>query len=206
MLLTSEICPAANVACQCRSGNNLLRKPLPRWSSYFFVHFLDGPTRYKTTVKAAKPKYTAEVGEDAFLICVGEQVEDDVLTFLSWELNGKKLNTSNVHYRATNTFYDQKDGATPKVQMNLTIFDVDHSDEGNYSCVVHSDYVERASDSIILEVKESGKKGIYYKLIRRCSYPPFLFSVLSRLRLTWTWSKSAEAELHVKGRLGLTQE
>jgi len=122
------------------------------------VRVQDGPTRYKTTVKAAKPKYTAEVGEDAFLICVGEQVEDDVLTFLSWELNGKKLNTSNVHYRATNTFYDQKDGATPKVQMNLTIFEVDHSDEGNYSCVVHSDYVERASDSIRLEVKESGIK------------------------------------------------
>ena len=181
------------------------RETLSKMVIMFLVHISDGPIHYKTTVTAEKPKYTAEVGEDAFLICVGEQVEDDVFTFLSWELNGKKFNTSNAHYRATNTFYDQKDGATPKVRMKLTIFDIDHADEGNYSCVVHSDHVERASDSIILEVKESGKKGIYYKSIRSCSYPPFLFSVrLSRPRLTWTWRRSVEAEL--KGRLGLTQE
>ena len=148
---------------------NITEETLSKMVIMFLVHILDGPIHYKTTVKADKSKYTAEVGEDAFLICVGEQVEDDVFTFLSWELNGKKLNTSNVHYRATNTFYDQKDGATPKVRMNLTIFDIDHADEGNYSCVVHSDLVERASDSIILQVKESGKKGNYSKLIRCCS-------------------------------------
>ena len=138
------------------NGETLLRKTLPRWSSHFSVHFSDGPIRYKTTVTAEKPKYTAEVGRDAFLICNGKYVEDNVFTFLFWELNGKKLNTSNAHYIATNTFSDQKDGANPKVRMNLTIFDVGYADEGNYSCVVYSVSGD-ASDNIILVLKS--KKG-----------------------------------------------
>ena len=40
--------------------------------------------------------------------------------------------------------------------MKLTIFNVDYSDEGNYTCVVYS-FSERFSDSISLQIKELQK-------------------------------------------------
>ena len=42
--------------------------------------------------------------------------------------------------------------------MKLTIFNVDYSDEGNYTCVVYL-FSERVSDSISLQIKEL-QKGI----------------------------------------------
>ena len=40
--------------------------------------------------------------------------------------------------------------------MKLTIFNVDYSDEGTYTCVVDS-FSERVSDSILLQIKELQK-------------------------------------------------
>ena len=108
---------------------------------------------------AEKPRYTSEVGKDASLVCHGEQVEDDIFTFLFWEFNGTKLKTSSDHYKFKNTFYKEEDAATPKVKMQLTIVDVGCADTGDYSCVVNSDDVERASDNMTLEVR--GMKGRY---------------------------------------------
>ncbi|XP_068747945.1 uncharacterized protein [Montipora capricornis] len=117
----------------------------------------DIPPDYKPTITATKPKYTIQIGENAALSCVGEQVlESEFLTnFLFWELNGTKLNTSGDHYSVNNTFSHQLDKSTPKVEMRLHIFDVDWSDSGIYSCVVSS---YRGSANATMNVEVKGKK------------------------------------------------
>ena len=106
----------------------------------------------KITLTADKAQYTEEVGKDASLSCLGEPVKNDLFTWVYWELNGTKLNTSTHHYNDSRKFSNSNNGATPKVHMKLTIFNVDYSDEGNYTCVVYS-FSERVSDSISLQIK-----------------------------------------------------
>ena len=106
---------------------------------------------------AEKAQYTVEVGKDVSLSCLGDQVKRDVFTWIYWEFNGTKINTSTHHYNDSKKYSNPNDGTTPKVHMKLTIFNADHSDEGNYTCVVCS-YNKRYSDGISLQVK--GKKGM----------------------------------------------
>lgn len=101
---------------------------------------------------AEKTKYTVEPRKDVSLVCLGEQVQDQFDTFLFWELNGTKLNISSGRYKVSKRFTHQEDELTPKVHMQLTIFDVGYGDEGNYSCVVQTAR-GRAHDNITLEVK-----------------------------------------------------
>ena len=119
---------------------------------------------------AEKPRYTAEVGKNASLVCLGEQVEDNVFTFLFWEFNGTKLTTSSDHYKVRNTFFNkgEDERETPRVKMQLTIVDVGYADVGDYSCVVKSNVVEYASDNMTLEV--TGMRGRYkaIQLIKCC--------------------------------------
>ena len=124
------------------------------------------------TMTAAKPKYTAEVGTEAVLVCVGEEVNNDTFTWVHWEFNGTKLNTSTDHYEYATTYSNQgPNEGTPKVLMNLTIFDVDYADEGNYTCVVHSNN-DRESDNTALEVYTTGmrfSRCIFFK--GNCCWP-----------------------------------
>ena len=105
---------------------------------------------------AEEPQYTEEVGKDASLSCLGEPVKNDPFTWVYWELNGTRLNTSTHHYDDSRIYSNSNNGATPKVHMKLIIFNVDYSDEGNYTCVVYS-FSERVSDSISLQIKELQK-------------------------------------------------
>ena len=108
---------------------------------------------------AEKPKYTVERGKDVSLACIGEQVTDQFDTYLTWQLNGTKLNVSSGRYNASKKFTHQEDGSTPKVRMQLTVFDVGYDDGGNYSCVAVTAR-GRARDNIILEVKPKGMENI----------------------------------------------
>ena len=109
-------------------------------------------------MRAEKPKYTAVIGTEAMLVCHGEEVFDDPITFLVWEFNGKEINKSSGHYNITNDFYTIEVGSTPKVRTQLTILDVRYTDSGYYTCIVNSDRVGGLNDTIILEVKA---KGVY---------------------------------------------
>ena len=106
---------------------------------------------------AEKAQYTVEVGKDVSLSCLGEPVKRDQFTWIYWEFNATKINTSTHHYNDSKKYSNPNDGTTPKVHMKLTIFNADHSDEGNYTCVVYS-YSRRYSDKISLQVK--AKKGM----------------------------------------------
>lgn len=114
---------------------------------------------------ADQPKYSVERGKDATLVCQGEDVKEDVLTFLHWELNGTKIDTSSSHYKANKVFTHQKDGATPRVRVELTIVETDYADEGNYSCVLRSGDTKRASDNMILEVKPRGMEEVFKYIV-----------------------------------------
>ncbi|CAH3176372.1 unnamed protein product [Porites lobata] len=119
------------------------------------VPFSD-PGGFKPTVTAEKGQYTVEVGKDVSLSCLGDQVKRDPFTWIYWEFNATKINTSTHHYNDSKKYSNPNDGTTPKVHMKLTIFNADHSDEGNYTCVVFS-YQTRYSDGISLQVR--AKKG-----------------------------------------------
>ena len=106
---------------------------------------------------AEKAQYTVEVGKDVSLSCLGDQVKRDEFTWIYWEFNATKINTSTHHYNDSKKYSNPKDGTTPKVHMKLTIFNADHSDEGNYTCVVCT-FNRRYSDGISLQVK--AKKGM----------------------------------------------
>ena len=127
--------------------------------TFHFVEFLAGSEKRKMTMTADKPKYTVQVGGDVVLVCRGDEVMEDDFTWVHWELNGTKLNlTSTDHYKYATKYTNQYPGeATPKVLMNLTIFDVDYADEGNYTCVVHTNN-DYESDNTVLEVKARGMK------------------------------------------------
>ena len=106
---------------------------------------------------AEKAQYTVEVGKDVSLYCLGDQVKRDPFTWIYWEFNATKINTSTHHYNESKKYSNPNDGTTPKVHMKLTIFNAHHSDEGNYTCVVFS-YQTRYSDGISLQVR--AKKGM----------------------------------------------
>ena len=106
---------------------------------------------------AEKAQYIVEVGKDVSLSCLGEQVKNDEFTWVYWEFNGTMINTSTHHYNDSKIYSNPTDGTTPKVHMKLKIFNADHSDEGNYTCVVFS-YSKLFSDRISLQVK--AKKGM----------------------------------------------
>ena len=120
-----------------------------------FIQCLE-PELFKIRLTAEEPQYTEEVGKDASLSCLGEPVKNDPFTWVYWELNGTRLNTSTHHYDDSRIYSNSNNGATPKVHMKLIIFNVDYSDEGNYTCVVYS-FSERVSDSISLQIKELQK-------------------------------------------------
>lgn len=102
------------------------------------------------TIEAKKPKYTAEVGTKVTLVCVGEQVRDDLFTFVYWTFKGNVLSNSSKHYIVNDSF-TIKAGSTPRVQTKLTLLKLDYEDSGSYSCKVDS---ARGTDSdiVILEV------------------------------------------------------
>lgn len=139
-----------------------------------------GPEKRKMTMTADKPKYTVQVGGDVVLACRGDEVMEDDFTWVHWELNGTKLNlTSTDHYEYATKYSNQYPGeATPKVLMNLTIFDVDYADEGNYTCVVHTNN-DYESDNIVLEVKarEKRRKGMEVWMIVVIAVASFLMAL-----------------------------
>ena len=102
-------------------------------------------------------KYTAVVGTDANLVCIGEQVVNDLSTFVFWEFNGTMLFENSSDYVITNDFFAIEDGSTSKVRTQLSVLDVTFEDSGNYSCFVISDRVTNKKDTITLEVKAKGK-------------------------------------------------
>ncbi|PFX18186.1 Hemicentin-1 [Stylophora pistillata] len=119
------------------------------------------------TIEAEKPKYTAEVGTKVTLVCVGEQVKDDVFTFVYWTFKGNMLSNSSEHY-IVNDFYTLKAGGTPKVQTQLTFLKLNYEDSGNYSCKVDS---ARGIDSdiVMLEVIPKAQKGENQPKVKRLS-------------------------------------
>ena len=123
----------------------------------FLVFYCLDPGGFKPTVTAEKAQYTVEVGKDVSLSCLGDQVKRDTFTWIYWEFNATKINTSTHHYNESKKYSNPNDGTTPKVHMKLTIFNAHHSDEGNYTCVVFS-YQTRYSDGISLQVR--AKKGM----------------------------------------------
>ncbi len=112
-------------------------------------------------MRAEKPKYTAVAGTEAKLVCIGEEVTNDPLTFLSWEFNGTKLHNSSNQYVITNHFTIER-GSTPTVHTQLSVLNVRYADSGNYSCIVNTDRVTDKGDTITLEVKAKGKKTVKY--------------------------------------------
>ena len=106
-------------------------------------------------MRAEKSKYTAVVGTDANLVCIGEEVKDDEYTILFWKFNGTMLSNSS-DYVITNDFFSIKDGSTPKVRTQLSVLNVSFADSGYYSCIVDSDHVSNEEDTITLEVKAKG--------------------------------------------------
>ena len=110
-------------------------------------------------MKAEKPKYTAVVGTEAKLVCIGEEVKHDPFTLVSWLFNGKKVNKSDNHYHIDNDFYALKIGSIPKVRTQLSVFNVRYEDSGNYTCKVTSDVIENDErDTVMLEVISRGMK------------------------------------------------
>ena len=123
----------------------------------FLVFKCIDPGGIKPTVTAEKGQYTVEVGKDVSLSCLGDRVKRDPFTWIYWEFNATKIDTSTHHYNDSKKYSNPNDGTTPKVHMKLTIFNAHHSDEGNYTCVVFS-YQTRYSDGISLQVR--AKKGM----------------------------------------------
>ncbi|XP_022802355.1 leucine-rich repeats and immunoglobulin-like domains protein 1 isoform X1 [Stylophora pistillata] len=125
--------------------------------------YVKGTNNPLATIEAEKPKYTAEVGTKVTLVCVGEQVKEDVFTSVYWSFKGNVLSNSSKHY-IVNDFFTLKVGSTPKVQTELTLLKLDYEDSGNYSCKVVDAY-RIESDLVVLEVIPKDDKMVLWLII-----------------------------------------
>lgn len=113
-------------------------------------------------MKAEKAKYTAIVGTEAKLVCIGEEVMNDDDTSLSWGFNGTEVKNSSDHYLIINHFYTTGQGNRPiKVRTQLSVLNLGYADSGNYNCrIVNLGRKIDESDTITLEVKAEGRKPL----------------------------------------------
>ncbi|XP_078360730.1 uncharacterized protein LOC144645125 [Oculina patagonica] len=180
------------IATQKKDGGEYIcmaKNALGENNATFLVQVEDEPVEPKTTMRAEKPKYTAELGSNATLVCIGDQVKDDPLTFVSWKFNGTRLHNSSGHYVITIDFFTIEQGSTPKVRTNLYILNVRYADSGNYSCIVNSDRVTDEGDTITLEVKakDKGKRLKTWMIIVISVIAVICFLLLAAVIIVMCW-------------------
>ena len=112
-------------------------------------------------MKAEKTKYTAIVGTEAKLVCIGKEIMNNNDTSLSWGFNGTEIKNSSDHYLINNHFYTRQGNRPVKVRTQLSVLNLGFADSGNYNCrIVTLGRDIDESDTITLDVKAEGRKPL----------------------------------------------